>query len=662
MSPHRTDDLDSSAPQLNGASDLHTNGVANGIGQLKDETTNVHIEILSESQIVEELPVEATPAPTKAEETPLQTNGHVEPVQEAQISEELPTEAPSTQEQPALPEQANGHVESAQEEQTNGELPVEAAAKQEEPVLPQLTNGNGHIELPQEPQPNGQLPVDAPSPQESAPQASTAPQPPSHNPLWTPVKQSRFLLPSDTTDVHDVLFAGFGPASLSVAIAMHDKLSTGASLTPNAPSPRVLFLEKQSRFAWHAGMLLSGTTMQISFLKDLANLRNPRSEFTFLNYLHENGRLIDFINLDTFLPARVEYEDYLRWCAAHFDNLVQYNHEVVSVTPEPAADSAAGVKIFKVTCRNVKTGTVSSYRAKNVVLATGGQAKMPRELSFGHPRIIHSSQYAQAIPNLLTDRSRAYRVAVVGAGQSAAEIFSSVQKLYPNSQTQLIMRSEFLRPSDDSPFVNTIFNPSFIDHIHSKPLTHRTRFLTDAKATNYSVVRLQLIESIYEHMYSQRRDIGPDETRWPHRIRGGYGLVDATPNPSSDGVQLKIAPIEQREAGEGEETLDFDLVISATGYRRDAHLELLRDTYGLLPAVSAKKGAGMDGWEVSAEGQTRRLEARRNYGVKFAEGAVEAGSGVWLQGCNERTHGLSDTLLSVLAVRAGEMVESIFGA
>ncbi|KFZ18580.1 hypothetical protein V501_01136 [Pseudogymnoascus sp. VKM F-4519 (FW-2642)] len=35
-------------------------------------------------------------------------------------------------------------------------------------------------------------------------------------------------------------------------------------------------------------------------------------------------------------------------------------------------------------------------------------------------------------------------------------------------------------------------------------------------------------------------------------------------------------------------------------------------------------------------------------------------AGVWLQGCNERTHGLSDTLLSILAVRSGELVRSIF--
>ncbi|KFY24438.1 hypothetical protein V491_02160, partial [Pseudogymnoascus sp. VKM F-3775] len=52
----------------------------------------------------------------------------------------------------------------------------------------------------------------------------------------------------------------------------------------------------------------------------------------------------------------------------------------------------------------------------------------------------------------------------------------------------------------------------------------------------------------------------------------------------------------------------------------------------------------------------------RDYKVQYAPGAVEEGAGIWLQGCNEKTHGLSDTLLSILAHRGGEVVASIFGA
>jgi L-ornithine N5-oxygenase len=47
--------------------------------------------------------------------------------------------------------------------------------------------------------------------------------------------------------------------------------------------------------------------------------------------------------------------------------------------------------------------------------------------------------------------------------------------------------------------------------------------------------------------------------------------------------------------------------------------------------------------------------------VQFEEGTVAPGAGIYLQGCNEQTHGLADSLLSILSVRGGEMVDTIFG-
>lgn len=256
--------------------------------------------------------------------------------------------------------------------------------------------------------------------------------------------RSSHLQASDLDSVHDLLCVGFGPASLSIAVALNDALEAGSL----GKAPNVMFLEKQPKFAWHAGMLLPGAKMQIAFVKDMASLRNPRSHFTFLNYVHNQGRLLDFINLDTFLPARTEYEDYLRWCASHFDNVVRYNSEVVSVSP---VEDASGVKVFTVVERNSKTGAISTHRARNVVVAVGGQAKIPTPLPEKSPRVIHSSQYAYMLPKILTDRNAPVRVAVIGGGQSAAEIFNNVSNLYPNSKTYMIMKSEFIKPSDDSP-------------------------------------------------------------------------------------------------------------------------------------------------------------------------------------------------------------------
>ncbi|KAL2264333.1 hypothetical protein VTK26DRAFT_6576 [Humicola hyalothermophila] len=488
--------------------------------------------------------------------------------------------------------------------------------------------------------------------------------------------KSSYLRPAEAAALHDLVCVGFGPASLAIAVALHDTMEAGKLTQP----PKVLFLEKQAQFSWHAGMLLPGAKMQISFIKDMASLRDPRSHFTFLNYLHKNDRLIDFINLSTFLPARAEYEDYLRWCARHFDDVVRYHSEVVSISP--IQEEEGPLKTFAVTSRNVKTGVTTTYRARNVIVAIGGQPSIPKPFPAHHPRVIHSSQYAHLVPQILSDKSAPYRVAVIGAGQSAAEIFSNVQSLYPNSKTYMIMRSEFLKPSDDSPFINSIFNPEFTDTIFQKPSTYRANLLADARATNYGVVRLELIEHLFEIMYHQKRTLGADDKKWPHRILAGRG-IQAIEDKGDDGLRVKVAllPVPGAQDGpllEEEEELDVDLVICATGYKRTVHVDMLKDAWHLLPAIdntSAEAGNGgrlqrNDRWLVETEAKegregeksTRVMEVGRNYGVRFADGAVAEGSGVWLQGCCEATHGLSDTLLSVLSTRSGEMVKSIFGA
>lgn len=273
-------------------------------------------------------------------------------------------------------------------------------------------------------------------------------------PSWRPAAEPRLsalLAPAvDSETTYDLVCVGFGPASLAVAIAMHDALAAGARLLPGGAAPRVLFVEKQPAFAWHAGMLLPGARMQISFIKDLASLRDPRSHFTFLNYLHAHGRLVDFTNLGTFLPARVEYEDYLRWCASHFARLVRFGLEAVAVSPIAAAAAGQPVAGFTVEARDVADGRVHGFRARNVLLATGGQPSLPEGFPLEHPRVIHSSEYTR-VRQMLPKANGSYRIAVVGAGQSAAEIFHNLPTLYPNSKTWLVMRPEFLRPSDDSP-------------------------------------------------------------------------------------------------------------------------------------------------------------------------------------------------------------------
>jgi len=111
--------------------------------------------------------------------------------------------------------------------------------------------------------------------------------------------------------VHDLIGIGFGPSNLALAIALQEREKAQGKLD-------VLFLDKQADYRWHGNTLVTQSELQISFLKDLVTLRNPTSPYSFVNYLKAHDRLVDFINLGTFYPCRMEYNDYLRWVAGQF--------------------------------------------------------------------------------------------------------------------------------------------------------------------------------------------------------------------------------------------------------------------------------------------------------------------------------------------------------
>ncbi|KAI9771670.1 MAG: hypothetical protein M1840_001886 [Geoglossum simile] len=471
--------------------------------------------------------------------------------------------------------------------------------------------------------------------------------------VHSPAKRSE-LRRTPPEELHDLVCVGFGPASLAIAIALNDTLAS--SDCPGAPSqlgsnqrPKILFLERQAQFAWHAGMLLPGAKMQISFIKDLATLRNPRSEFTFLNYLHHQKRLVQFSNLGTFFPLRVEYEDYMRWCASSFEEIVDYAHEVSQVVPETTLAGSSKVGSFIVRSRDLRTGELKRHRAKHVVVAVGGKPLIPQPLPQHHPRVIHSSGYSTVVPALLNNRERDYRIAVIGNGQSAAEIFNDLHSKYPSARTTLLIKGGALRPSDDSPFVNEIFDPCRVDDIYQQAPEVRKASIAHNRGTNYGVVCRELLESLYADIYTQRL-LNSNEEEWQHRISPYRKVIGVEDIPNSgERVRLHIRNSSGLHEEGGvccDEWLDVDAILVATGYIRDAHEEMLR------PARYLMKGGDKPGktWSVA-----------RNYRVRFDESRVSESAGVWLQGCNESTHGLSDTLLSILSTRGGEIVGSIFG-
>lgn len=133
-------------------------------------------------------------------------------------------------------------------------------------------------------------------------------------------------------EIYDVVGIGFGPSNLSLAIALEEHQANERTRPVTAA-----FFERQPAFGWHRNMLLPSTTMQISFLKDLATFRNPVSRFSFISYLHTSGRLPQFVNTQDFFPTRQEFHQYLEWAESSVTDRVSYGSEVTSIRPPRAS-------------------------------------------------------------------------------------------------------------------------------------------------------------------------------------------------------------------------------------------------------------------------------------------------------------------------------------
>ncbi|WP_329011368.1 lysine N(6)-hydroxylase/L-ornithine N(5)-oxygenase family protein [Micromonospora rifamycinica] len=425
--------------------------------------------------------------------------------------------------------------------------------------------------------------------------------------------------PNGATPVYDLLGIGFGPSNLALAVAVHEH--NGG---PGAADPvTAVFLERQARFGWHRGMLLSDATMQVSFLKDLVTLRNPTSEFSFLCYLKDRGRLIDFVNHKSFFPLRVEFHDYLEWAAAKVGDLARYGQEVTRIVPV-LCDGR--VEAFDVLVRH-NDGGASSFRARNLVIATGLNPQLPAGVKVSD-QIWHSRDLLTNIDRL--DGTDPSRFVVVGAGQSAAEVTAFLHERFPTAEVCGVFSRYGYSPADDSSFANRIFDPAAVDDYFTAPAEVKTMLMNYHRNTNYAVVDADLIEELYRRSYQEK-------VTGIHRLRL-LNMSRLTGAREHDG--RVAATVETLTTGE-ESVLDADILVCATGYQPVDPFPLLDD---------AARYYHRDGFG--------RAVVQRDYRLQ-ADASVSAN--VYLQGGTEHSHGISASLLSNAAVRAGEILGSIVG-
>lgn len=418
--------------------------------------------------------------------------------------------------------------------------------------------------------------------------------------------------------IHDLIGVGFGPSNLALAIALEELAnSEGQALD-------TLFLDKQQHYQWHGDTLASQSELQISFLKDLVSLRTPTSPYSFVNYLKKHGRLVDFINLGTFYPCRMEFNDYLRWVAEQFSSQAIYGEEVLRIEPELKNGAIHHLRLIS---RNPQGGE-QVRRARSVVVSTGGSPKIPAIFAplRDDARIFHHSRYLSALRQLPCSQGRPMRVAIIGSGQSAAEAFIDLNDSFPTVKAEMILRGSALKPADDSPFVNEIFAPEYTELVFQQAPQEREKLIREYHNTNYSVVDPELIDRIYGVLYRQKVS-----RQFRHAVHCRQEVSAALSNV--EGIELTL-----RDLATGlQRTHRYDAVILATGYERRSHRTLLEPLADYL----------LD------------YQVDRNYRAQATE---ELHTPIFLQGFCEASHGLSDTLLSVLPMRAEEIGKALYRA
>ncbi|AOR34677.1 hypothetical protein BFF78_29745 [Streptomyces fodineus] len=330
----------------------------------------------------------------------------------------------------------------------------------------------------------------------------------------------------DPVEELDVLGIGVGPFNLSTA-----------ALLTKADDLTARFLDRKEDFSWHPGLLFRDATLQSPYLKDCVTLADPTSPYSFLNYLARQRRLNRFIVADYPNVRRAEFSDYFRWICRNLDT-VRFGtgvHGLDFADGAFLADTDGG-----------------RYRAKNVVIGVGREPYVP-EGARQHlgATVFHGTEY------LLRELDvQGRRVAVIGGGQTGAEIFHDLisdGSRLPSEVTWVTRRSNFA-PFDESPFANELYVPGYTRHFYAQPLQERQRLLPLQKLSSDAILQ-PLLEDIHRRLY----ELDYLETqRLRHRLLVDREFTKVSPAASGWLVQM--------EGPTGTEAVEADIVILATGF------------------------------------------------------------------------------------------------
>ncbi|WP_309393690.1 lysine N(6)-hydroxylase/L-ornithine N(5)-oxygenase family protein [Chelatococcus sambhunathii] len=407
--------------------------------------------------------------------------------------------------------------------------------------------------------------------------------------------------------IYDFIGVGVGPFNLGLAC-----------LTAPIAELDGLFLDQNERFDWHPGMMLEDATLQTPFMGDLVTLADPTNPYSFLNYVKSQGRIYAFYIREDFFLMRKEFNEYCRWAADQLPN-VQFGRSVDQIEYDVAG------RVYRVATRCVRTGAVEQKLARRLVLGVGSVPSLPACCRPHAEHMTHSSQYLARKDELMKKRA----IAVVGSGQSAAEIFYDLLNGIDAHGYRLdwVTRSPRFFPLELTKLTLEMTSPDYADYFHRLPAPKRDRLIS-AQKNLYKGVNSSLINDIYDTLYAKSLS-GPLDVA----LHTNAELRECARDPASGRFTLSLRQLEQ----DVDFRIETDAVVLGTGYayRIPAFLKPIRDRIR---------------WDESG-----RYAVRRNYSVD-----VEGG-GIFVQNAELHTHGFVAPDLGMAAYRNAWIIREMLG-
>lgn len=419
--------------------------------------------------------------------------------------------------------------------------------------------------------------------------------------------------------VHDLIGIGFGPNNIALAVHMRER-----SLPLD-----FRFLESRPDTRWHPQMMLDSTDIQHAVLRDFITPVEPRSYFSFSNYLKLHDRMLDHLNAPRPFPLRSELADYVCWAARHFDRHVQYNTRVISVSIE----QVDGHHVF-----SIRTDAGETYLARTVVLGAGRTPRIPSMFAqhLG-ARVFHLNEYRGRLEELCQQRDRV-SVAVIGSSQSAAEIMLDLHRNEHVKCVHAVTRGLGFRLKDLSPFTERVFFPSFVSWFNQLDEQARSVLNKQLSTAIYNGVDADALHDLYNAWHED--SLGGGE-----RLRMHFFSEVAAVERENNDVQLTL-----REAhSQRRDRLEVDAVVLATGFLRLGPEEGAQKVPPLLEHLSSQL-------EREASGCVR---INPDYSVKaMTDGGYPLT--LYVNGYAEASHGVGDAgSFPLMAHRADRIVWSL---